>query len=111
MLAISSYRTPSSFTCLPHDRATMHLLLSRPGSVATPEPKGSTQLRRWDAGVADLLLGTHATSSKLLSAPLRAAEPCFRLMSSHEGKADQAEMSQMCHLKTFRDHRIPHAKS
>jgi integrase len=35
---MSSYRSPSSFTCSPHDRGTMHLLLSRPcfGVAAKP---------------------------------------------------------------------------
>jgi threonine dehydratase len=44
---MSSYRSPSSFTCSPHDRGTMHLLLSRPCfGVATESSEGDQEKRQ-----------------------------------------------------------------
>jgi hypothetical protein len=40
MPAVSSCRSPSSFTCLPHEGGTIHLLRSRPYAGFATEPKG-----------------------------------------------------------------------
>jgi hypothetical protein len=49
MPAVSSCRSPSSFTCLPHEGGTTHLLLSRPYSGFATDPfnltNGETMIR------------------------------------------------------------------
>jgi hypothetical protein len=69
MPAGSNYRSPSSFTCLPHKGLTIHLLLSRPCSRVATEPHqgANTHPRVW-TGVIKLVKFAQLLWAKLIQA-------------------------------------------